>query len=161
MTTTLAATLQILGRRRGSTWLGRHGERFREALDIFVALGDRRQESAARANLGVFAFYGGKWDEAVEWYTSSRRVALEAGNDFGAAETDLNLAEILTYQGKLEEAERSLASSERILKASGVAYFAAQRRMQQARLHLARGELDAAEQQRLEAADRFGTSVMS
>ena len=152
---TLATTLQVLGAAERQLGLGGAGDRFREALEIFVALGDRPRESAARANLGWVAFYAGRWDEAVGWYTSSRRVALEAGNDFGAAETDLNHAEILIYQGKLDEAEQSLASSARVLKASGVEFYEVCGLMHQARLHLARKELEAAEDLATEAVQRF------
>jgi class 3 adenylate cyclase/tetratricopeptide (TPR) repeat protein len=64
-----------------------------EALEICIANGYRPRESAARTNLGNFAFYAGRWDEALEWHESSRRVALEAGNAFGAAETDLSIGD--------------------------------------------------------------------
>ena len=152
---TLATTLQVLGAAEGQLGMAGTADRFREALEIFVAIGDRPRESAARANLGVFAFYAGRWDEAVDWYTSSRRVAIEAGNDFGAAETDLNIAEILTYQGRLDEAERALVSSARVLTASGVAFYAAVGLMQRAQLELARGKAVDAERLASEAVEEF------
>ena len=55
------------------------GVHTREALDISVARGYRPRESIARANLGNFAYFAGRWDEAVEWYASSRQAALEGG----------------------------------------------------------------------------------
>ncbi len=122
------------------------GEHTREALDISVATKDRPQESVARANLGVLAFYSGRWDEAITWLSTSSRVAIEAGNDYGAAETDLTYADILIHQGRLDEAEEVLGRAFRVLRASGIGDYAAHAQMLQARILLARGDLVAAEE---------------
>ena len=131
------------------------GAHTREALAIAVEHGEAPQESVARANLGVLAFYAGRWDEAVEWLTTSSRVALEAGNDFGAAETDLTYADILIHQGRLDEAEEVLRRASRVLRASGIEDFAAHARVLHARIFLARGELDQAAQEASAAADEY------
>ncbi len=137
--------------------LGRSGvgAHTREALEISMAHGDAPQESVARANLGVLAFYAGRWAEAVDWLRSSSRVAIEAGNDFGAAETDLTYADILIHQGRLDEAEDVLRNASRVLRASGIEGYAAHARMLQARIHLARGELTIAEEQAAASAAEF------
>ena len=152
---TLGSALLILGAAEAQMGHDRVGEHFLQALEIFMRRGDRPGESAARANLGIFAFFAGRWDEAVDWYTSSRRVALEAGNDFGAAETDLSLAEILIYQGRLDEAEQSLRDAARVLTASGIEYYAAYGVMLQARVLLARGEHGPAEESAAQVVARF------
>lgn len=121
------------------------GDHTRRALDICVEQGFRARESIARANLGAFAYYSGRWTEAADWYSSSRRVALEAGNAFGAAETDVNLAELLINQGHLDAAEEILVDAVRVLRASGAVSFLAQGEMQLARVHLRRGDLAEAE----------------
>ena len=126
----------------GLPGLGKHT---REAMDICVEQGFRPRESIARANLGAFAYYAGRWDEAAQWYTSSRQVALEAGNAFGAAETDVNLAELLINQGRADEAEGILVDAVRVLRASGAVSFLAQGEMQMARVHLIRDDLGEAE----------------
>ncbi len=131
------------------------GAHTREALEISMAHGDAPQESVARANLGVLAFYAGRWAEAVEWLTTSSRVAIDAGNDFGAAETDLTYADILIHQGRLDDAERILSTATRILRASGIEDFAAHAQVLQARIHLARGELDAARGQAGDAVNAY------
>ena len=120
-----------------------------------MAHGDAPQESVARANLGVLAFYAGRWAEAVEWLTTSSRVAIEAGNDFGAAETDLTFADILIHQGHLDQAEEVLRKASRVLRASGIEGYAAHGQMLQARIHLARGELATAEEQAVGAVAEF------
>ncbi|HET7761149.1 MAG TPA: adenylate/guanylate cyclase domain-containing protein [Phycicoccus sp.] len=120
------------------------GARHREALEICVAEGWRSLEAAVRGNLGTIAYYAGRWTEAAEWYATGRRVALEAGKAFGAAETGVNLAELLLNQGKVDEAEELLHDSLRVLRASGAVSFLAQAEIQLARVHLARGALDEA-----------------
>jgi len=120
------------------------GHRTREALDICVAHGFRPQESVARANLGGYAFLNGRWDEAAEWYRTSRTVALEAGNAFGAAETEINLGDILLSRGEIDEAESLLRNAVRVLRASGMEWETAYGEMLLARASLARGEVDEA-----------------
>ena len=144
--------LDFADQQLGRSGVGAHT---REALEISMAHGDAPQESVARANLGVLAFYAGRWAEAVEWLTTSSRVAIDAGNDFGAAETDLTYADILIHQGRLDDAERILSTATRILRASGIEDFAAHAQVLQARIHLARGELDAAREQAGDAVNAY------
>ena len=120
------------------------GEHTREALEICLAEGLRTQESALRANLGGFAYVSGRWDEAVDWYQSSRTAALAVGNTFGAAETDLSLGDVLVSQGRVDEAEALLHDAVRTLRAIGMAIETAYGESLLARVELARGHLDAA-----------------
>jgi class 3 adenylate cyclase/tetratricopeptide (TPR) repeat protein len=122
------------------------GEATRRALEICVAHGFRPREAVARANLGAMAFYAGRWDEALDWYTTSRRVAVEAGSAYGAAEGDLSLAEILINQGRLDEAEQALVPAIRTVRVSGIKDAVAYGRMQLARVRLGQGRLDEADE---------------
>lgn len=144
--------LDFADQQLGRSGVGAHT---REALEISMAHGDAPQESVARANLGVLAFYAGRWTEAVEWLTTSSRVAIEAGNDFGAAETDLTYADILIHQGHLDQAEEVLLRASRVLRASGIEGYAAHGQMLLARIHLTRGELVTAEEQAAAAVAEF------
>ncbi|PKW25455.1 adenylate/guanylate cyclase domain-containing protein [Phycicoccus duodecadis] len=121
------------------------GARHLEALGICVEEEWRPLEETVRGNLGTIAYYAGRWTEAAEWYASARRVALEVGKDFGAAETGVNLAELLINQGRLDEAEVILDDALRVLRASGALSFLAQGEIQLARLHLTRADHDAAD----------------
>jgi tetratricopeptide (TPR) repeat protein len=131
------------------------GRNTREALDICIEHGYRPRESVARANLGGYAFLAGHWDEAIEWYRSSREVALAAGNASGAAETDVNLGDVLLSRGDVDEAEAVLRDAVRVLRASGMEWEAAYGGMLLARCRLARGDLDGAEADVMEALGTF------
>jgi class 3 adenylate cyclase/tetratricopeptide (TPR) repeat protein len=122
------------------------GERTREALEIAIESGDGVTELKARANLGGYAFYAGRWEEAVQWYRSSRDVAVKVGRVIQAAEIDLALGEILVHQGHLDEAEGVLRDAVRVLRASGDDVGGAEGEIQLARVQLARGEVAASDQ---------------
>ena len=116
------------------------GEPTREALRICREHNFLPRESIAWGNLGVAAFYAGRWDEAADCYTKSRDTAVRAGNDFGAAETDLNLGEILIGQGRIDDAQGVLTQAVKVLQASGISVEADYGRLQLARVSLARGD---------------------
>lgn len=116
------------------------GDYTKEALQICVDHGFRPRESVARANLGAYAYYGGRWQEALVWYETSKDVALTAGNAYGAAECDLSLGDIYINLGRLDEAEAVLESAVRVLRASGLDFAAAYGQMQRARALASRGE---------------------
>ena len=59
-------------------------------------------------NLGGFAYWDGRWDEAVELYRRAGECAERAGRPADAAFTDCNVGEILSDQGHLDEAEAHL-----------------------------------------------------
>ena len=121
------------------------GDRIQEALEIYEQCADLHGQAVARTNLGVLAFGAGRWSEALEWYRSSRDVALRAGMDFQAAEADLNIAEILIHQGDLDEAEEVLRGAVRVLRASGMPLVALFGDLLLARLVLRRGDLEDAD----------------
>lgn len=127
----------------------------REALQLCIEHGFRPRESVARANLGGYAFLAGRWAEAVQWYTSSREAALAAGNAFGAAETDLALAEILIHQGRAGEADPVLRDAVRVLGASGMDFERSYGEMLLAKASLALGDPDRAVALATRARDRL------
>ena len=127
----------------------------REALQLCIDHGFRPRESVARANLGGYAFYAGRWREAVQWYTSSREAALAAGNAFGAAETDLALAEILIHQGRAGEAEPVLRDAVRVLGASGMDFERSYGEMLLAKASLALGDHERAAALAMHAEEQF------
>jgi ATP/maltotriose-dependent transcriptional regulator MalT len=131
------------------------GDHTREALEICIANGWKARESVARCNLGNFAFFAGRWAEAVEDYRSSRQAAMESGNAFGAYETDVNLGEVLVNLGRADEARSVLRDAARVLRASGVEFNASYAEMLLARASLALGEFEQAEAEIAPLVERF------
>ncbi len=131
------------------------GVHTQEALQISLENGWKARESIARCNLGNFAFWGGRWQEAVEDYRLSRQAAFDAGNAVGAAETDMNLGEVLVTLGELDDAERVLKDAVRVLRVSGQEWEATYCEMQLARALLARELLAEADALALRAFETF------
>ena len=89
------------------------------ALDIYSALGDLGGQATASNNLGFYAYFDGRWSEALELYERSRAARLKAGDPTNAAMADANIAEILANQGHLAEAEELLGDASSVLSAAG------------------------------------------
>lgn len=80
--------------------------RYRElALPIFEELGDLWRQANVYNNLGINAYYEGRWDVAVDYYRRSRELWQRSGDAVQLASADNNIAEVLSDQGRLEEAE--------------------------------------------------------
>ncbi len=89
------------------------------ALEIYAELGDLKGEGDVLNNLGAFAYWGGRWEEAVGLYRQAGDCSERAGNAADAAETDANVGEILSDQGRLQEAEAHLRRAQRVWNATG------------------------------------------
>jgi class 3 adenylate cyclase/tetratricopeptide (TPR) repeat protein len=91
------------------------------ALEIYERLGDRRLIGVALSNLGLFAHFEGRWDEAVRLFRRGADVALSAGDIASAAMAEMNVGEILGNQGRLEEANTALRGATRTFRGLGYA----------------------------------------
>jgi class 3 adenylate cyclase/tetratricopeptide (TPR) repeat protein len=89
------------------------------ALEIYERLGDLSRQAGLYNNLGAWAYFEGKWSEALELYERAREIRTQLGNPVLAARSTYNIAEILTDQGNLEQAEMLLTSVLRIWRAAG------------------------------------------
>ena len=127
--------------------LGGAGEtrHLRDALEIFVELGDASLEAHARGNLGFLALHASRYDEAIEWFQTGRACDERAGDVVGAALSQTNLGETLYRQGRLDEAEAELRDAARVMEACGYEEGATYCQLLLARVMLARGRLDEAE----------------
>ncbi|MDX6720846.1 MAG: hypothetical protein QOJ63_3100, partial [Solirubrobacteraceae bacterium] len=92
----------------GGTGEARYSTR---ALEIYRRLGDLRRESAVLNNLGAFAYWEGRWDDAVTLYRMSGETSARAGGVADAAFGDCNIGELRSDQGRLVEAEERLRSA--------------------------------------------------
>jgi tetratricopeptide (TPR) repeat protein len=89
------------------------------ALKIFEQLGDAEHESMVLNNLGVLAYFEGRWDDAISLYLRAGEASERAGLPATVAYTDGNVGEILSDQGRLDEAETHLQRARRIWIATG------------------------------------------
>jgi tetratricopeptide (TPR) repeat protein len=84
------------------------------ALDIYEGLGDWVGAGKVLNNLGIDAYYDGRWIEAVDLYSQSRQASERAGDVHMMAMQDNNLAEIYSDQGHLGMAEDLFRRSESV-----------------------------------------------
>jgi tetratricopeptide (TPR) repeat protein len=89
-----------------------------EALRHYEALGDYFSQGAVLNNLGVFAFFDGRWDDALALYERSRDARARTGAAVDAATGSYNIAEILCHQGRLAEATELLRDVIRVSRAA-------------------------------------------
>ncbi|MGH8889006.1 MAG: AAA family ATPase [Acidothermaceae bacterium] len=111
------------------------GEHAQRALEIWRGRGDRPWEEARVLNqLGIRAYFEGRWDLAVDYYDQSKQACDRAGDQFTAAVESGNMAEVLSDQGHLDEAERLLREAQRVWRAAGAPSFIAFGKSQLGRL---------------------------
>ncbi len=89
------------------------------ALQLYRDLGDLVGESKILHNLGVGAYFSGRWDQSLEYFRQAAEASLTIGDTVAAAHTSAMIGEVLSDQGLLVEAEGQLRGSLRILKAAG------------------------------------------
>ena len=92
-----------------------HSER---ALELYTELGDLTGQAVVLNNLGGFAYFDGRWDEAVELYERARVLRDRTGNAVDAAIGMYNIGEVLIDQGHLDKAHEYLAEADRVWRAS-------------------------------------------
>jgi tetratricopeptide (TPR) repeat protein len=140
-----------------STMLGEPGaERWAyQAMALYEEAGDLVGQADMANNLGVQAYYAGRWEETLALYERSRAACERVGDVIDAAGTDANIGEVLVNQGRLDEAESVLADASRVLRASGHRWGGAFVAMHQGRILMARDDLAAAEEALTRVLDQF------
>ncbi len=88
------------------------------ALDLYEEVGDLAGQADMANNLGIIAYYDGRWDDTLDWYRQAVDADVRIGNLLGAAITEANIGEVLVNQGHLDEAEPRLRDAARVLRAS-------------------------------------------
>ncbi len=92
-----------------------------QALAIFEEIGDALGAGKVLNNLGIHAYYAGRWDEALDFYARSREQKERAGDVVSAALQTNNEAEILLDQGHFERAGELFNDALRVSRAAGYA----------------------------------------
>jgi tetratricopeptide (TPR) repeat protein len=101
------------------TQLGRPTTEYRNlALPIYQEIGDLLGQAKVLNNLGVDAYWEGRWDECIDLYRRCGAVARQAGDVVYVAFSANNEGEVLLDQGRLDEALPLLEDARRALRAS-------------------------------------------
>jgi class 3 adenylate cyclase/tetratricopeptide (TPR) repeat protein len=102
------------------TRLGSKDRSYRaKALPIYEELGDLIGQARVLNDLGVEAYFEGRWDEASAFYRRCRDVSERGGDVVVAATARNNEAEILSDQGRLDDARVLLEEALRVWRAAG------------------------------------------
>ncbi len=126
-----------------SVYLGRPSDELaQQSLAIFEELGDLVGQSNVLNNLGIGAYYQGKWVAALEYYERSRSARLRSGDVVGAATADNNIAEIQSDQGHLDQARVLFESARDVWDAAGYRVGTALATSNLGRLEARAGEVD-------------------
>ena len=125
------------------------------ALVIYEELGDLVGQGEVLNNLGGFAYYQGRWEEALELYARSDDVKRRTGNVVDAAAATANRAEILADQGRLDEAEAAFSEALRVWRSVGYPRWVAFATMHLGRVMSRRGRFDEAMRLLKDARDTF------
>ena len=88
------------------------------ARPIYEEIGDLRGLGVVLSNLGIHAYYEGRWDEALAFYRESHATKERAGY-VGAVIQLNNEAEVLSDQGRIDEAVPLFEVYLRTARASG------------------------------------------
>ncbi len=114
------------------------------SLRLYEQIGDADGQADLANNLGIMAYFDGRWDETLERYEQSRRACERVGNLIDAASTEANIGEVLVNQHRLDEAEPLLVDASRVLRSSGHRWGAAFAEMHLGRLAMMAGDLERA-----------------
>ena len=114
-----ALQVQAYGAIVGALTSWDEAEPYAAGLEIARRIEAFEAGSILATNLGMSAFFAGRWQSAVEFYEQSRLAAAATGNVTLAAIAAMNAAEILVDQGRLDIAIDALDDACRVLDAAG------------------------------------------
>jgi class 3 adenylate cyclase/tetratricopeptide (TPR) repeat protein len=89
------------------------------ALAILEEVGDLARLTNLQNNVGIEAYFDGRWDEAIEWYRRSGDSARRVGDIVNVARAANNEAEVLSDRGQLAEAQELFEETLRVWRAAG------------------------------------------
>jgi len=125
------------------------------SLAIFEEMGDLVGQGNVLNNLGIGAYYLGRWAPALESYERSREVRVRAGDVVGAATEENNIAEILSDQGDYAEARSLFESARSTWVAAGYRVGVALATSNLGRLEARAGDVEAGRTLQDQALDQF------
>ncbi|HUR73162.1 MAG TPA: AAA family ATPase, partial [Sporichthya sp.] len=90
------------------------------AQEIYARLGDLEDLGNVANNLGMFAYWEGRWDEAVRHYQEAVDLSERIGDVMGVSFGEGNIGETLADQGHWKQAEEYLIRSLRARRSVGL-----------------------------------------
>ena len=115
------------------------------ALPIYEELGDLLGQAHVLNNLGIEAYYDGRWDEALELYGRSKAARSRIGDVVNVALVANNIGEIHSDQGRLDEARALFEESRDVAARAGGQLTAAVATLNLGRLAAREGRFDEAQ----------------
>ena len=100
------------------------------ALELYDELGRLGPQATIYNNLGMFAYYEARWDDAVELFEKARQLRLRLGDEVDAALGTFNIGEVRSDQGRLDEARPLFEEAGRVWRAAEYSCGVAMRRRQ-------------------------------
>ena len=88
------------------------------ALAILEEAGDLARLISLQNNVGIEAYFDGRWDDALDWYRRSGESAARVGDVVNVARAQNNEAEILSDRGQLDEARALFEQALRVWRAA-------------------------------------------
>lgn len=89
-----------------------------QALAILEEVGDLTRLTNLQNNVGIEAYFDGRWDDALDWYRRSGECAARVGDVVNVARAQNNEAEILSDRGLLDEARALFDQALRVWRAA-------------------------------------------
>lgn len=94
------------------------------ALPIYEELGDLLGQANVLNNLGIDAYYEGRWQEALDLYERSKEARDRIGDVVGAAQITNNIGEVKSDQGYLTTASELFEEARAVFDTSGHRFLA-------------------------------------
>ncbi len=92
---------------------------WRRGLALSEQIGDLQGQATMLNCLGMFAYFQGRWNEALEHYGQAQERARRVGDLVQLATYENNVAEVALDQGRIEEAEHLFESVSRTQRVAG------------------------------------------
>ena len=125
------------------------------ALPIYEEIGDLLGQANALNNMGLDAWYEGRWQESLELYDRSKALRERIGDVVGAATITSNIGELKSDQGYLTTAAELCDEARDVFLTSGHRMLAAVSLSNLGRVRAREGRLDDAGKLLLEALEAF------
>ena len=116
------------------------------ALPIYEEVGDLLGQANVLNNLGIDAYYEGRWGDALDLYERSQALRDRIGDVVGAATIANNIGEIKSDQGQFQAAEELFNEAREVCVRAGARFLAALAGSNLGRLAARMGRFDKAEE---------------